>query len=169
MQIALIAAMTDERVIGVENRLPWRLPADMRWFRRHTLGKPIIMGRKTFESLGCRPLPERRNIVVTHDRAFRAEGIVIAHSIEEALAEAADCAEAMIIGGASFYAQLLPRADRLYLTWVHAPIRGDAWFPAFDPAQWHEVLREAHPADDKNPHACSFVVLERMRGSPDQT
>ena len=162
-RIALIAAMTDDRVIGVENRLPWKLPADMKWFRKHTLGKPIVMGRKTFESFGAKPLPERRNIVITRDPDYRAEGALVVHSVDEALQAAGDAEEVMIIGGASFYEQMLPRADRLYLTFVHANLTGDAWFPAFDPADWQEVYREDRPADAKNPHDISFVILERKR------
>ncbi len=155
--------MTDDRVIGVENRLPWKLPADMKWFRKHTLGKPIVMGRKTFESFGAKPLPERRNIVITRDPDYRAEGALVVHSVDEALQAAGDAEEVMIIGGASFYEQMLPRADRLYLTFVHANLTGDAWFPAFDPADWQEVYREDRPADAKNPHDISFVILERKR------
>ncbi len=162
-RISLIAAMTDDRVIGIRNRLPWKLPADMQWFRRHTLGKPIVMGRNTFESFGAKPLPERRNIVITRDPDYRAEGAVVVHDIEAALQAAGEAEEVMIIGGASFYAQMLPRADRLYLTFVHADIEGDAWFPEFDPADWQEVYREDRPADAKNPHDISFVILERKR------
>ena len=161
-RIALIAAMTDDRVIGIENRLPWKLPADMKWFRQHTLGKPIVMGRKTFESFGSKPLPERLNIVITRDRNYRAEGAVVVHDIDEALAAAGDAEEVMIIGGASFYEQMLPQADRLYLTFVHADVKGDAWFPEFDRSQWREVFREDHEADEKNPYGYRFVILERV-------
>lgn len=160
MPISLIAAMTDDRVIGIENRLPWRLPADMRWFRQHTLGKTVIMGRKTFESLNGRPLPDRRNIVVTTDRSFAADGVEVAHDIDAAVALGGE-GELMVIGGASFYEQMLPRAGRLYLTYVHADIEGDAWFPPFEDAEWREVQREDHCADEKNPYDYSFVVLER--------
>jgi dihydrofolate reductase len=104
--------MADDRVIGIENRLPWKLPADMKWFRRHTLGKPVVMGRKTFESFGGRPLPERLNIVVTRDENYQADGAVVVHNIDEAIAAAGNVEEVMIIGGESFYAQMLPRADR---------------------------------------------------------
>ncbi|MEJ2507861.1 MAG: type 3 dihydrofolate reductase [Gammaproteobacteria bacterium] len=162
MLVSLIAALTDDHVIGIDNRLPWKLPADMRWFRRHTLGKTVIMGRKTFESLGCRPLPERRNVVVTSDRGFTAEGAEVVHDIDAALAALGPGEEElMVIGGASFYEQMLPRARRLYLTYVHADIEGDAWFPRFDAPQWREVQREDHAADEKNPYPYSFVILER--------
>ena len=161
-RISLIAAMDENRVIGIDNRLPWRLPADMKWFRRHTLGKPVIMGRRTFDSLGRRPLPDRLNIVITRDRAFTAPGAVVVHSIDEALAACGDAPEAMIIGGASFYEQMLPRAQRLYLTLVHTRVQGDAWFPRWDPEDWREVEREEHPADGRNPFPYTFLVLERI-------
>ncbi len=159
--ISLIWAMDDNRAIGIENRLPWKLPADMAWFRRHTLGKPIIMGRKTFDSFGGRPLPERLNIVVTHDRDYRADGAVVVHSIEEGLAAAGEVDEVMVIGGASFYGQMLPQAQRLYVTHVHGHFSADAWFPGFDMSPWQEVVREEHPADEKNAAACSFLIYER--------
>jgi dihydrofolate reductase len=163
MRISLISALADNRVIGIHNRLPWKLPADMKWFRQHTLGKPIIMGRKTFESFGARPLPDRLNIVITHDQHFVAAGARVAHGIDAALRLAGDVAEVMVIGGESFYRQMLPRAERLYLTFVHAEPEGDAWFPAFDPEQWRETLRSEHPIDDKNALAMSFVILDRLR------
>ena len=159
--IALIAAMADDRAIGIENRLPWKLPADMQWFRRHTLGKPVIMGRKTYESFGGRSLPDRLNIVITRDPGYQAEGAVVVHDIEAALAAAGEVEELMIIGGESFYRQMLPRADRFYLTLVHGRFEADAWFPDFALADWRELSREEHPVDEKNPHACSFLILER--------
>lgn len=163
MIISLIWAMDDNRLIGVDNCLPWKLPADMKWFRRHTLGKPIIMGRKTFDSFGGRPLPERTNIVVTRDKDYQTEGAIVVYSIEEALQAAGDAEEVMIIGGASFYTQMLPRADRLYITQVHACCEGDAWFPEFDRGEWQEIAREEHAADEKNRYACSFLSLVRKR------
>jgi dihydrofolate reductase len=163
--ISLIWAMADDRVIGMNNRLPWKLPADMRWFRRHTLGKPVIMGRKTFESFGGRPLPERLNIVVSRDPAYQAEGATVVGSIDAALAAAKNAPEVMVIGGQSFYEQTLPLAKRLYMTRVHGRFEGDAWFPPFDLTRWNEVAREEHPADEKNPWPCSFVILERAQGS----
>jgi len=159
--ISMIAAMADDRGIGIENRLPWKLPADMRWFRLHTLGKPIVMGRKTFESFGGKPLPERTNIVITRDENYRAEGAVVVHTIDEAIQAAGDVEEVMIIGGESFYKQMLPRADRFYVTQVHGNFEVDAWFPEFDWSEWQELERTDYPADEKNPHACSFIVLQR--------
>ena len=138
---ALVAAVARNRVIGLANRLPWRLPEDLRRFKRLTMGAPVIMGRKTRESLG-RPLPGRRNIVVTRQREATWEGCVVAHSLDAALALAGDAAEAFVIGGAELYAQALPRADRLYLTLIDADYAGDAWFPEFDAAVWREVARE---------------------------
>ncbi len=161
MRISLIWAMSDDRVIGIGNRLPWRLPADMRWFRRHTLGKPVIMGRKTYASFGETPLPGRKNIVVTHDHGYQSQGAEVVFSIDEALAVAEPAEEAMIIGGALLYQQLLPHADRLYMTKVHGKFRGDTWFPAFDPDEWQETESHAFGADDKNRWPYSFYILDR--------
>ena len=160
MILSLVAALGNGRVIGIQNRLPWRLPADMRHFRRVTLGKPVLMGRKTFESIG-KPLPGRLNIVVTQDPTYRVEGVTVAHTIDEALAAVGDAAEVMVIGGASFYAQLLPRAQRLYLTLIHHDFEGDAFFPAFAREEWREVDRIDHAADADNPYPYSFLILER--------
>lgn len=153
--------MADDRVIGINNRLPWKLPADMQWFRKHTLGKPIVMGRKTFESFGGRTLPDRINIVITRDKGYQAEGIVVVNDIDAALAAAGDVDEVMIIGGESFYEQMLPLADRFYVTRVHGSFEGDAWFPDYEAYDWKEISREEHSADDKNAYACSFLVLEK--------
>ena len=139
--ISLIWAMADNRVIGIENRLPWKLPSDMQWFRNNTMGKPIVMGRKTFESFGAKPLKGRHNIVVTRDPSFHADGVTVANSIDDALTAAGSVGEIMIIGGASFYEQMLPHADRLYVTQVHMQAEGDAWFPEYDETRWHEVSR----------------------------
>lgn len=160
MKISLIAAMADNGVIGIDNGLPWDLPADMKWFRRHTLGKPVLMGRKTFDSIG-RPLPQRRNIVVSREAGLTLPGCEVVQSIDAALQLCADEAEVMVIGGASFYAQMLPLADRLYLTRVHAQVEGDAWFPDIDADQWREIERIDHPADAANAYSCSFVILAR--------
>lgn len=158
--LSLIAAMSDNRVIGRDNRLPWHLPADLARFKRLTMGKPIVMGRLTWESLPGL-LPHRTHIVVTRDADYAAEGALVAGSIDGALRLAADADEIMVVGGANLYAQTLPRATRLYLTLVHAEVAGDTCFPAFDEADWREVSREAHAADERNPYAYSFVMLER--------
>ncbi|MFP5344679.1 MAG: type 3 dihydrofolate reductase [Gammaproteobacteria bacterium] len=162
MRISLIAAMDENRVIGRNNALPWRLPADMRHFREVTMGKPLLMGRKTFESIG-KPLPGRRNIILTRDTDYHAPGCEVAHTIEAALAAAADSEELMVLGGADLFAQLLPRAARLYLTEIHACFSGDAWFPAFDTGEWVETDRSNHAADEKNPYAYSFVTWDRRQ------
>ena len=161
MIVSLIWAMSKNRVIGIDNRLPWKLPADMKWFRRHTLGKPVVMGRKTFESFGGKPLPDRTNIIVTTDKTYKAEQAIVTHSIDEALKACGDADEVMIIGGMSLYKQTLPSADRLYMTVVDAEFEGDAWFPEIDPNRWIEVNRHSHEADDKNAYRCTFTVLER--------
>ena len=161
MIISLIAAMGNGRVIGIHNRLPWRLPADMKRFRALTMGKPVLMGRKTFESIG-RPLAGRTNIVVTQDRSYDGPiGVKVAHSVDEALAIESKAQEIMVIGGASFYLQLLPRAQRLYLTEIHHDFVGDAFFPAWDSTEWREVQRDDHVPDGDNPYPYSFVTLER--------
>lgn len=164
MRVSLIVAMTADRVIGRDGRLPWHIPSDLRHFKALTLGKPVIMGRRTFESIG-RALAGRPNIVVTRDRGFRAAGIAVAHGLADALTmargmSAGDDGEAMVIGGAEIFADALPRADRLYLTEVHRAVAGDTFFPDYDRAEWAEVAREDHPGDDAEP-GYSFVVLER--------
>ncbi len=160
MIISIIAAMADNRVIGIDNSLPWNLPADMKWFRQQTMNKPVLMGRKTFDSIG-KPLPKRRNIVISRDIALEIEGCEVVGTIDEALNLCADENEVMIIGGASFYEQMLPRANRLYLTLVHADIAGDAWFPELDFEHWREIQRTDHRADESNAFDVSFVILER--------
>jgi len=160
MIISLIAAMDKNRLIGIENRLPWRLPADMKHFRALTMGKPVLMGRKTFDSIG-KPLPGRSNIVVSQDPDFRPDGVAVANSIAEALAAGGEAAEIMVIGGASFYAQLLPRAQRLYITEIHHAFAGDAFFPAWNPGEWREIAREDHNADNDNSYPYSFITLVR--------
>jgi dihydrofolate reductase len=159
-RISLIAAMDEDRVIGCENRLPWRLPADLQHFKRLTLGKPIIMGRKTWESLPGL-LPGRTHIVISANPTYRAEGCRLVHTVEQALAAAGEVAEIMIVGGANLYRQLLPRADRLYLTLVHTRVAGDAWFPDYAVDAWRELAREEHCANERNPFAYTFVTLER--------
>jgi dihydrofolate reductase len=162
MRIALIVAMAENRVIGRNNQLPWHIPADLGHFKTLTMGKPIIMGRKTHESIG-RPLPGRDNIVITADRLYQAEGCQVVHSIDQALQAAGSCEEAMIIGGANLYRQTLKDAGRLYLTLVKAEPQGDAWFPEIEPQQWREIEREAHKADQNNKYDYDFVVLDRAR------
>lgn len=159
--ISIIAAMAENRAIGMENRLPWRLPADLQHFKILTVGKPIIMGRKTWESLPGL-LPDRPHIVVTGNPHYTAQGCVVTHSIEEALKAAEEVDEVMIVGGAAFYEQMLPKADRLYLTLVHTEVEGDAFFPEYDPARWREISRQHCLADEKNPFDYTFLSFERI-------
>lgn len=158
--LSLIAALADNGVIGRGNALPWHLPADLAHFKRLTIGKPIIMGRRTWESLPGL-LPHRPHVVVTRDRAYQAEGAGVAHSLHDALVLAGDVDEVMVVGGAQLYAQALPLASRLYLTRVHAGVEGDAYFPPFDADDWIEVEREEREADARNPHAMTFLTLRR--------
>jgi dihydrofolate reductase len=164
--IALVVAMGENGAIGRGGDLPWHLSSDMRYFRKVTMGKPIIMGRLTFKSLG-RALDGRVNIVLTRDRDFVAPGAVMAYSLEEGLDEARRAAERagvdeiMVMGGEDVFREVFPQAHRIYLTEVHAWPEADTWFPDFDRGEWREVFREKHTAGPKDDHAFSFVVLER--------
>lgn len=166
MKICMIAAMSNNRVIGKDKALPWHLPNDLRFFKESTMGKPIIMGRKTFESIG-RPLPGRENIVVTLDPDWNHEEVSVVHDLEIGLlmatheAEAKSLDEVMVIGGGQIYKQALSWADRLYLTRVDAVIEGDAFFPEFDEAQWTVSSEEHYDACEKNPYSYCFQVLDR--------
>ncbi|SEO93314.1 dihydrofolate reductase [Aquisalimonas asiatica] len=158
--ISLIAALTPDHVIGKGNDLPWRIPDDLRHFKRTTRGKPVIMGRRNYLSIG-RPLPDRHNIVMTRNPDFQAPGCTVVADADAALTAAGDAREVMIIGGAEIYRLFLPRADRLYLTWVHTAIDGDTWFPAFDAHDW-QVIDERHQApDDNTPFPLHFQTLAR--------
>ncbi|OGT87452.1 MAG: dihydrofolate reductase [Gammaproteobacteria bacterium RIFOXYA12_FULL_61_12] len=158
--ISLIAAMSENRVIGRDNRLPWHLPADLQHFKKLTLGKPIIMGRKTWESLPGL-LPERNHIVLSRNRRYQAEGAILVRDLEKAVMAAGEVAEIFIVGGATIYEQALATANRIYLTLIHAQIEGDAFFPRLDEGRWRLVLREDHPANGKNPLPYSFLNYER--------
>ncbi len=164
MIISLIAAMDRNRVIGVNGRLPWHLPADMAYFVKMTMGKPVIMGRKTYGSIPpkFRPLRGRRNIVLTGNPDYAAPGCHIAHTIEQALAAAADAPEVMVIGGQATYQQFLPLAHRLYLTIIEAEFPGDAHFPAYDPTAWPTIHHETHQPDENNPYPYQFLILEKI-------
>lgn len=168
LPLCLIAAMAENRVIGRDNQLPWHLPADLRHFKALTLNKPIIMGRKTWDSLG-RPLPGRLNLVVSRQPELQLEGAEVFPSLEDAIARAEQWAngqgvdELMLIGGAQLYQQGLAVADRLYLTRVMTEVEGDAWFPEFDESQWQRVSQEAHPATDATPAYC-FETWQRIAG-----
>lgn len=166
MHIALIWAMARNGVIGRDNKLPWYLPEDLKYFKRVTTGKPVIMGRKTYDSIG-RPLPNRTNIVVTRDAGLTLEGVKVVTSLEDALdiarAESviSDVDEVIVMGGAEIYAQALPHADRLYVTLVHAEVEGDAVFPPINLDAYQELAREDFNAEGPNPYDYSFVVYER--------
>ena len=156
----MVVAMDTKGVIGRDNGLPWHLPADLQHFKKTTMGKPILMGRKTHESIG-RPLPGRTNIVITRDTGYRAEGCVVVNSIDAALEAAGEQDEIMVIGGAEFYRQVLPRTDTIYLTRIHETFTGDTIFPELNDADWREVERSDQAADAKNPHDYSFIRLDR--------
>jgi dihydrofolate reductase len=159
-ELSLIVAMDENRLIGSNNDLPWQMPADLAYFKRTTMGKPIIMGRKTFASIG-RPLPGRRNIVITRDSDFSAAGCEIANGIDAALSMCSDMEEVMLIGGASLYQQTIDQATQLYITLIHHSFEGDTWFPEFDLREWKQESREDHDADHGNPHAYSFMKFVR--------
>ncbi|UMO86964.1 type 3 dihydrofolate reductase [Pectobacterium sp. PL64] len=159
MVISLIAALAVDRVIGMENAMPWHLPADLAWFKRNTLNKPIIMGRNTFRSIG-QPLPGRLNIVVSNHPGDD-DRVTWVSSLDAALAAAGDVEEVMVIGGGSIYQQMLAQANRLYLTHIDAEVEGDTHFPDYEPDEWQSVFSEFHDADERNSHSYCFEVLER--------
>lgn len=160
--ISLIAAMARNRVIGKDGGLPWHLPDEFRHFKRITRGKPVIMGRRTWESLDG-PLEGRENFVVTRQRDYRAPGATVVHSLGEALAELSDREEIVIAGGEKLYEEGLARADRMYLTYVDAELDGDTHFPAFDSGAWRELDREHHAADARHAYAFTIVTYERAQ------
>ena len=176
MKISLIAAMAHggkidkengiylpddgDRIIGKENAMPWHLPADFTWFKKHTLGKPVVMGRKTYDSIG-RPLPGRHNIVISRDSSLEIDDVTIVPTIEEALSAAGDVDEVMIIGGGSIYESFLPIADKLYLTLIEAEIEGDTCFPNWGNEGWTCVYSDDYMKDDRNRFDMHFVILER--------
>lgn len=159
MIISMIAAMATNRIIGKDNQMPWHLPADFAWFKRCTMGKPVVMGRKTYESIG-RPLPGRLNIVISRDASLVIEGVITVTSIDQALKEAGDVEEVMIIGGGAIYEACLPIANKLYVTQIAANIEGDTQFPAWSD-EFIETHSEFYPADDKNQYDMRFTILEK--------
>ncbi len=156
--------MDRNRLIGAGNRLPWRLPDDMRRFREITMGKPVLMGRKTYESIPerFRPLPGRTNIVLTRQKDYDAPGCIVVHSLPQALSTASENEELMVIGGALLYEQLLPQADRIYLTQVDGEFEGDVYFPKLDETKWREIEREEHGRDGRHLSPFTFLLLERL-------
>lgn len=161
MKVAMIAAMANNRVIGRNNQMPWHLPADLKHFKAVTLGKPVIMGRKTFESIG-RPLPGRRNLVISRMNPADLQGVEWFRSVEQALAAVSDCPEVMVIGGGEIYKQCLPLATTLYLTEIELTTDGDAYFPDYRAAaSWQLVAEQRYPADAANPYSYRFITLQR--------
>ena len=161
--ISAIAAMSLNRVIGLNNQLPWHLPADLKHFKELTQGHPILMGRKTHESIG-RPLPNRTNLILTRNDEYTASGCKVVASMEAAIAIAQkqSASELFIIGGSEIYKQLMPKVERLYLTIIHHTFEGDAFFPEIDESEWDEKSREDYQADEKNLYYYSFLMLERI-------
>ena len=157
---SLVVARARNGVIGRDNRLPWRLPGDLAYFKRVTMGHPIIMGRRTWESIG-KALPGRRNIVVSRNADYRAEGAIVVGSLAEAWRAAGDAEEACVIGGTSLFAEALPQADRIHLTEVDADVPGDTFFPPFERGQWKESEVALQPRDERHEHPFRIVVLER--------
>lgn len=162
-RLEFVVAVARNGVIGAAGGLPWRLPEDLKHFRRLTVGRPVLMGRRTWDSLG-RPLPERTNLVLTRDPAWFAPGAVRVGSLAEARAAAGSAPRLMIIGGAELYRATLPDAATIHLTEVHADVPGDVRFPPLDPAEWRETAREDRPADERHAYPYSFVTLTRRRG-----
>lgn len=163
MMVSLIVAVGRQDEIGKAGKMPWHLPADLKHFRRHTLGKPVLMGRKTLEAIG-RPLPERRNVVLTRDAGFRALGCETVTSLDAAMMAVAAVPELMVIGGGEIYRLAWPKADRVYLTRIQADVEGaDTFFPKLESGEWREASREEHRADEKNPFDYAFLVFDRVR------
>ena len=162
MIISIIVAATDDDVIGKGNTLPWRLPDDLKRFKQLTMGKPIVMGRKTFESIG-KPLPGRRNIVMTREPNYHREGVEVVHGTGEAVAATASAPEVMVIGGADLFRLFLPLAGRIHLTRVHGNIEGDVMWPALDNRQWEVIESERHESDDRHAYAMTFEVWEKRK------
>ncbi|MBA2408645.1 MAG: dihydrofolate reductase [Gammaproteobacteria bacterium] len=164
MRVSLIVAMTPDRIIGRDGGMPWHLPADLKRFRELTMGHPMIMGRRTFESLG-RILPGRRHIVVTHNTGFKCPGVDVAPSLNDALTLSAVSDEVFVIGGAQIFREALPLADRLYITLIAADIKGDTFFPEFEKSTWREVAREVRAQDDENRYPLTLLIFERENAS----
>ena len=160
-RISFVVALDRNKVIGKDGGLPWRLPDDMRHVRALTVGKPLIMGRRTYASIG-RPLPDRRNIVLTRDPTFHQKGVEVARTVDEALRLAGDAPEVIVFGGAEVFRQFLPLAERIYLTQVDAAVDGDTFFD-FGPGDWRVLSNERHEADARHPYAFNFLTLERIR------
>lgn len=160
MIISLIVAMDENRVIGYKNKLPWSLPSELKYFREATKGKPVIMGRKTHESIG-RPMPDRLNIIITRDKNYTADNCAVVHSTDDAVKAVKGSDEIMVIGGAEIYKLFLPAADRLYVTKVHGKFNGDTYFPEFNQDEWLKSKEKFFEKDNENKYSYTIMVLER--------
>lgn len=164
-RISLIVAASDNDVIGRDNALPWHQPDDLKRFKALTMGKPMLMGRKTFDSIG-KALPGRISLVLTRSKDWHRDGVITVHSLEDAIAHTAHADELTVIGGAEIYRLALPRAHRIYLTRVHAVVEGDAKLPSIPSTKWKEAERLSHPADDRHAFAMTFMTLDRVTAIP---
>ena len=162
MRLSIVVAMDCNRLIGKDNELPWYLPADLAFFKKLTTGNTILMGRRTFDSIG-RPLPSRRNIIITRNTNIEITGCEVVNSIEEALSLAQGETEVMVIGGAKLYQQILPIADRLYITQIESEFDGDTYFPSYNEAEWFQISLDSREPDEDNHHKCHFITLDRSR------
>lgn len=161
-RIAIVVIVTENGVIGRDKGMPWHLPDDLKRFKQVTMGKPVIMGRKTFESIG-KPLPGRLNIIITRNSGYAVPGCTTVASFDEALKAAGDVPEVCVIGGGEIFLQALPRVEVVYLTQIHASIDGDTYFPSLPPSKWREIFREEHGVDERHRHSFAFLTLERKQ------
>lgn len=164
MDICLIAALSDNQVIGVNNQLPWHLPSDLANFKALTLNKPVVMGRKTYESIG-RLLPHRRNIILSHQSNYQVAGAEVVASLEDGLKLLGDEEQVMVIGGEAIYRLAMPYANRLYLTRVNCTLKGDCFFPEINRSDWSQVVCQSHPADETHQYSYDFLVFDRVAGT----
>lgn len=162
MKLAMIAAMAKNRVIGLNNEMPWHLPDDLKFFKSKTTGKPVIMGRKTFESIGSKPLPNRPNIVISRNPDLKLQDVAVFESVESALETLKEYEEVIIMGGGQLYSQMLPFADRLYLTLIEAELEGDTLFPDWGRYEWKTVETTKHDADERHAYAFEFITLDKV-------
>ena len=165
MDLSIIVAITENNIIGKENGMPWHLPADLKYFREKTTDHFIIMGRKTFESFGSRPLPNRVSVVITSQKDYKAEGCLIANSLDEAINLAKNETEVFVIGGKQIYDRAIPLANKMYITRIHSSIDGDTFFPQYDETQWKLISHQERDADEKNAFPISFQVFQNVKSN----
>jgi dihydrofolate reductase len=161
MNLSIIVALSENNVVGINNQLPWHLSADLKRLKSITMGHHLIMGRKTFESIG-KPLPGRTNVIITHNKEYKAEGAVVVSSVKEALETAKNDSEAFIFGGGEVFKETLPMVNKIYMTKIHQTFNGDTFFPELKSNEWKETFREEHQPDEKNQYRYSFINLERV-------